>query len=28
VPEGEAVIRVPKGLMRYLPKDQHGAVDC
>jgi hypothetical protein len=28
VPEGEAVIRVPKGLMRYLPKDQHGAVVC
>ncbi|HCU94565.1 MAG TPA: hypothetical protein DHU96_18345 [Actinobacteria bacterium] len=21
VPEGEAIIRVPKGLMRYLPKD-------
>src|SRR6266550_6731875 len=27
VPEGEAVIRVPKGLMTYLPKDQHGAAD-
>jgi hypothetical protein len=27
VPEGEAVIRVPKGLVRYLPKDQHGVVD-
>jgi hypothetical protein len=27
IPEGEAVIRIPKGLMRYLPKDQHGAAD-
>jgi hypothetical protein len=27
VPEGEEVIRVPKALMKYLPKVTHGAVD-
>jgi hypothetical protein len=25
VPDGELVIRVPKKLMRHLPKDAHGA---
>ncbi len=27
LPEGEEVIRVPKALMNYLPKDAHEAVD-
>jgi hypothetical protein len=27
VPEGEEVIRVPKALMKYLPKGTHGVVD-
>jgi hypothetical protein len=27
IPDGEEVIRVPKGLMNYLPKGTHEAVD-
>ena len=27
IPDGEEVIRVPKGLMNYLPKGAHEAVD-
>jgi hypothetical protein len=25
IPEGETVVRVPKGLMKYLPEERYGA---